>query len=277
MSSDSNGTKPESLAAGPPSGVTGRTTVRAPSAWGAVRDAIAAVHNLEALLRRSSVDNGIILDLMPELRTGANVLRAAFERSLTAEPAAAKVGEHGQLTVDRFDALLEAIATTPDDRALHADQADALADELEAAADLLALLDRAAAPVSTEVSLDLVAREAGRMSGTARGREMIIQFDEAIPDCLVTTDPYLLGPVLSLLVARVHAAGTHAIVLRARSSPRAQFVVEPAQLSDAALPTLSLRVTLWFPASENAVQRLAEQIGATLELEEHRGSIVLAV
>jgi hypothetical protein len=276
MSSESNGHKPESLAAGPPSGVTGRTSVRAASAWGAVRDAIAAVHNLEALLRRSSVESGIILDLMPELHTSANVLRAAFELSIGAEPAATRVGEQGRLTVDGLDALLQGIVAAPDDRAVHADRADALADELEAGADLLALLDRAAAPIATEVSLDLVAREAGRMSGTARGREMIIQFDEAIPDCLVTTDPYLLGPILSLLVARVHASGTHAIVLRARSSPRARFMVEPAQLADAALPTLSLRVTLWLPASEGAVQKLADQIGATLELEDRRGSIVLA-
>jgi pyruvate/2-oxoglutarate dehydrogenase complex dihydrolipoamide acyltransferase (E2) component len=277
MSSESNGHKPDSLAAGPPSGVAGRTSARAPSAWGAVRDAIAAVHNLEALLRRASVESGVILDLMAELHTSAGVLRAAFERSLAAEEAVAKVGEHGRQTVDRLDELLEAIAAAPDDRAVHADKADRLADELEAAADLLALLDRAVAPVSTEVSLDLVAREAGRMSGTARGREMIVQFDEAIPDCLVTTDPYLLGPVLSFLVARIHAAGTHAIVLRARSSPRPHFLVERAELTDAALPTLSLRVTLWFAGAEGAVRRLAEQIGATLELEEHRGSIALPV
>ncbi len=185
------------------------------------------------------------------------------------------MGEHGQRTVDGFDALLDAIPASPSDRGLHADRADALADELEAAADLLALLDRAAAPASTEVSLDLVAREAGRMSGTPRGREMVIQFDEATPDCLVTTDPYVLGPILSLLVARVHAAGIHAVVLRARAAPHAQFIVEAAQLVDASLPTLALRVTPWLPASEVAVRRLAEQIGATLELDARQAIILL--
>ena len=254
--------------------MTSRTSARAPSAWGAVRDALAAVHNLEALLRSSSVQSRTILDLLHELRTSAGVLRAAFERSLGSEAAAA-VGEHGQRTVDGFDALLDAITAMPDDRAVHADRADELADELEAAADLLALLDRAAAPVSTEVSLDLVAREAGRMSGTPRGHEMVIQFDEATPDCLVTTDPYVLGPILSLLVARVHAAGIHAIVLRARATPHAQFIVEAAQLVDASLPTLALRVTPWLPASEVAVRKLAEQIGATLELDERQAVILL--
>jgi hypothetical protein len=275
MSSESNGDKPDSVAAGPPSGVTNRTSARAPSAWGAVRDALAAVHNLEALLRSSSVQSRTILDLLAELRTSAGVLRAAFERSVGTEATASSVGEQGRETVDGFDALLDAIAAVPEDRPTHADQAGAFADELEASADLLALLDRASAPVATEVSLNLVAREAGRMSGTARGHEMVIQFDEANPDCVVTTDPYVLGPILSLLVASVHATGVHALVLRARSTPSPQFIVEAAQLTDASAPTLSLRVTAWLPASGASARKLAEQIGATLELDGRQGSIVL--
>ena len=113
------------------------------------------------------------------------------------------------------------------------------------------------------------------MSGTARGHEMVIQFDEANPDCVVTTDPYVLGPILSLLVASVHATGVHALVLRARSTPSPQFIVEAAQLTDASAPTLSLRVTAWLPASGASARKLAEQIGATLELDGRQGSIVL--
>jgi hypothetical protein len=52
-------------------------------------------------------------------------------------------------------------------------------------------------------------------------------------------------------------------------------VVEAAQLEDAAAPTLSLRVTEWVPPSEVAVRRLAEQIGARLEVAGRRSSIVL--
>ena len=104
---------------------------------------------------------------------------------------------------------------------------------------------------------------------------MVVQFDEANPDCVVTTDPYVLGPILSLLVASVHATGVHALVLRARSTPSPQFIVEAAQLEDASAPTLSLRVTAWLPASDAAARQLAEQIGATLELDGRQGSIVL--
>jgi|CZKU01.1.fsa_nt_gi hypothetical protein len=278
MSSDSNEQKPDSTSI-PPSGVAYRTSARAPSAWGAVRDALAAVHNLVALLRSPSVQSRIILDLMPELKVGAGLLHAACEEAVGGDEATAQVGAHGVKTVDALDSLLAAIAATPTpssvDREAHANRAADLADELEGAADLLALLDRAAAPVATEVVLDLVAREAGRMSGTARGREMLVQFAGISPDCVVTTDPYILGPILSLLVASVHASGVNAIVLRARSSPRAHFLVEPARLEDAALPTLSLRVTRWIPPSEAALRRIAEQIGASLEIEGRRGSIVL--
>jgi hypothetical protein len=275
MSSDSNGRKPDSLAPAPPSGVAPRVSARAPSAWGAVRDALAAVHNLEALLRSASVPGRTILDLVPELRTSAGVLRMAFAPSLGVEPAATAVAVHGRGLVDGLDALLDSITSGPDEREVLADRAGSLADELEGSADLLALLDRAAAPVATEVSLDLVAREAGRMSGTPRGRAMVIQFDEASPDVVVTTDPYVLGPILSLMVASLHASGVHAIVLRARSSPRAEFIVEAAMFDDAALPTLSLRVTPWMAPSEVAVRRVAEQMGATLKLDDQRASIVL--
>jgi hypothetical protein len=274
MSSDRNGQKPDATSI-PPSGVAHRVSARAPSAWGAVRDALAAVHNLGALLRSASVQSRTILDLMPELRAGAGLLRAAFERALGGEEATARVGDDGIRTAERLDALLEAIARDPTDREALAGRAVSIADELEAAADLLALLDRAVAPVATEVGLDLVAREAGRMSGTARGREMIVQFEESGPECVVTTDPYILGPLLSLLVASVNAAGVHAIVVRARCTPRAQFIVEPALLEDAALPTLSLRVTRWVPPSEVALRRISEQIGATLEVESRRAAIVL--
>jgi hypothetical protein len=65
-------------------------------------------------------------------------------------------------------------------------------------------------------------------------------------------------------------------VLRAQSAPEPRFVVDAARLEDAPLPTLSLRVSAWLPPSDAAVRRLAEQIGAKLELEAGRGSIALS-
>jgi hypothetical protein len=275
MASESNGQKPDSAA--PNSGVVNRVSARAPSAWGAVRDALAAVHNVAALLRNEGVSHRTILDLVPELRSSAGELRAAFERPAT-DAATTEVGEYGAGLVTQLDGLLDAVAAAGDEsteRSTQAGQAGALATDLEACADLLALLDRAAAPVPTEVSLNLIAREAGRMSGTARGREMIVQFQEASPDCAISTDPYVLAPVLSLLSACTHAAGVNAVVLRAQSTPEPGFVTEAAEMADAALPTLALRVTSWVPPSASAARRVAERIGAVIDLQGKRCTIVL--
>jgi hypothetical protein len=235
------------------------------------------MHNVAALLRNEGVPHRTILDLLPELRSSGAELRAAFERPVT-DAAATEVGVYGSGLVAQLNALLDAVAAAGDasnERAAQAAQAATLATDLEACADLLALLDRAGAPVTTEVSLNLIAREAGRMSGTARGREMIVQFQEASPDCVISTDPYVLAPVLSLLSACAHAAGVHAVVLRAHSLPKPGFVTEAAQMADAALPTLALAVTSWVPPSPSAARRVAEQIGATIDLAGKRCSIQL--
>ena len=87
------------------------------------------MHNLEALLRSSSVQSPTILDLMTELKSSASVLRGAFERAIGTDAAASEVGELGRVTMDGFDALLEAMATVPADRVAHAAQARDFADE----------------------------------------------------------------------------------------------------------------------------------------------------
>ena len=144
MSSENNGHKPDSQEPGPSSGTTSRLSARAPSAWGATRDALAAVHNLDALLRSGSVLYRTILDLLPELRAGAGVLRDAFERARAGEgvtgQAARDVGEYGVDRVNELVRLLDATALAEEERDDLADRARTLADELEAAADLLALL-----------------------------------------------------------------------------------------------------------------------------------------
>jgi hypothetical protein len=275
MASESNGQKPDSTA--PHSGVVHRVSARVPSAWGAVRDAVSAVHNVAALLRNEGVPHKTILDLVPELRSSAGELRAAFARSAT-DAAAAEVGEYGAGLVGQLDALLDAFVAAGEastDRASQAATASTLAMDIEACADLLALLDRAAAPVATEVSLNLIAREAGRMSGTGRGRETIVQFKEASPDCVISTDPYVLAPLLSLLTACTHASGVHALVLRAESTPEPAYVTEAAEMIHASLPTLALRLTSWVPPSAAAARRVAERIGATVELQEKSCRIVL--
>jgi hypothetical protein len=236
------------------------------------------VHNLETLLRSDRVSSGTISDLVPELRTSAGVLRQAFDQARNADDAAAAVGAHGGQAVDAIERLLHDAESQQEPREELADRARLLKDELEASASLLALLERAAAPSTTEVSVDLLVRETSRLGGSGHGHELAVHFDEADPDGLVTTDPYVVGPLIALLVASVDAAGATAVVVRARCvPPPATFVVEAAGPSDGRHPLLSMRVMPNVPPTEQVARRVAKQIGAVLEWAVLRGSIALPI
>jgi hypothetical protein len=250
--------------------------LRAPSAWGAVRDALAAVFNLETLLKNAGVPDKTILDVLPEIHSSAALLRGAFEARTMADKAIADAATHGRARLNDLDAVLAAIAAGDTDRAGLIARLGAAADQLEASSELLALLERAGKPSVTEVGLDLVAREAGRLStASRRGGVLRVRFDEASPDPLVTADPYVLGSLLSLVVACVHHAGVESIVVRAQPAPTAGFVVEGAGDADGALPTLAMRVMPWIPPTEGAACAIGERFGATVELHGARATIRL--
>lgn len=272
MSSESNGRKPDSPerrdASSAPAGV------RAASAWGLPRGALAAVHNLEALLRSAAVPKKTILDLVPELRSSAEALRQVVDGARNEQGAKGEVGAYGAARVFELDRLLDEVEAEPSrDRHELARRAGGLASELEAVIDLLALLDLAEAPMATEVGLDFVAREVGRTSGTARGREVVVAFDGANPDRVVLVDPYALGGLLALLVACVQSSRAEVLVLRARGGGQARFVVESMLPGDEHLPTFSIRIMRKIEPSERAARQVARQLGAALELVEGRGSI----
>jgi hypothetical protein len=274
MSSESNGHKPDSQEPGPSSGTASRQSGRAPAAWGATRDALAAVRNLEALLRSSSVLYRTIRDLLPELRASAGALREAFEQAQSLAGAGRQVGGYGVDRVSALERLLDAVGLGDEERDDLAAQAHALADEIDATTDLAALLERAAEPAPTEVSVDRVLREALRLSGSGRGQEITLRFDEAAPDCAVVADPYLLGSVLSLLVGAVHAAGCVSIVVRARClADEATFTVEEARPDEAPHVSLSMRGLPSVPPTVETMRSVARSIGATLDLQGARGSV----
>jgi hypothetical protein len=284
MSSEQNGRKPDTTEPPPPSREqTRHPSSRAASIWGAARDSLAAVRNLDALLR-SSVPYSTIRDLLPELRTSAGVLRDVFVRA--AEPAdpsdapdhaLVAVGAYGQERAKEFDELLDGTADPDADRNELAQRTRILADELEASADLLSLLERAAAPVVTEINVVRIAHETGRMSGASgRGRVVVVRFQEEGPDCVVRGDPYLVGSLLALVTACVDVEGLGPLSLRVRCDPpHAEFVIEASTPADAGLPTIPIRVMVKIPPTEAAVRRLAERVGASLELGGGRGTVTL--
>jgi hypothetical protein len=278
MSSESNGRKPESQQPERPSGVGTRLSARAPSAWGAVRDALASLHNLDALLRSTNVLYKTIRDLLPELRVSAGVLGEVFERAqASGDEVTVAVGDQGIARIEDLAKLLDATAMAEDERDDLAKRARDLADELEAAADLLALIERAGEPVATDVSLHLVVQETGRLVGGNKGREVHARMDTTEPDANVHADPSLLSKLLTLLVGHVATASGADVVIRARvcTGGGGLITVEQASPADAALELTTLRVLPTLRATIRASRRVAQQIGTTLEVEPRRAVLRL--
>jgi hypothetical protein len=268
MSSESNDHKPDPAEPGPPSGTKPRLSARAPSAWGAVRDAVSAVHNLGALLRSTSVKYKVIRDLLPELRSSAAVLLELFAPAAGADDDASReVGAYGLACGRELVELLDATDLANDERDDLTIRALRLAGELEASSDLLALLDRAAAPAPTNVTLRLVVHETRRLWGGTRGSEIAVRLDDSAPDASIDVDPYVVGPLLSLVLALVRAAGAGDVVLRPSGSGQgATLAVEPAGPADVGLPTVAVRVLPPVPPAETTARQVAATIGAVLEL-----------
>src|ERR1700733_14834981 len=74
------------------------------AAWGKVRDALAAVHNLETLLKSPRVGAGVLAGLLPELHASCVALRDAF----ATEDGDAKA-ERAAFAYERLDALEQAM------------------------------------------------------------------------------------------------------------------------------------------------------------------------
>jgi hypothetical protein len=214
------------------------------------------------------VPHRTILDLLPELRSSADVLRCAFASAPGKEPATTAVSQYGGGRVDELVRLLDESGAPDGDRDALAQRAHSLADELEASADLLALLERASAPVATEVNVGLIVRETARMSGSASGRQIKIRFQEPEPRCVVTTDPYVVGSLLLLAVSGVMSSGADSVAVRVGSSPgELVLTVEAAGAGDMQLPPLAMHVLPAVPPTEQAAARVAAQIGGRLDVD----------
>ncbi len=268
MSSESNDHKPESVEPGPPSGLKARQSARAPSTWGAVRDAVSSVHNLGALLGRSGVLYKVIRDLLPELRSSATVLRELFTVATEGEDEASReVRAYGMLSAGRLEELLDATDLANDERDDLSARALVLAGQLEASSDLLALLDRASNPVPTSVSVRLMVRETGRLWGGTRGGEVVVRLDDATPDASIDVDPYVVGPLLSIVLGLAHAAGAGDMVLHVTGSgAAATLTVDPSGPDEERLKTVSVRILPSVPPAEKTARQVASRIGAVLEL-----------
>lgn len=262
----------------PDSGKAVRKSAQAPSAWGAVRDAIASLYNLATLLASAHVEQETIAVLLPEIRASADVIRDGFEAALaggdeTARSMVEYAGGRMALLAQLLDETARA-APQGASRAALAQRATRLAGEIESCADLLALIERAASAVPTEVSVDLLVREARNLSASVR-RPAVVVFVDCTDECTVAADPHVLVPLLGLVVAFV-ACGTGKTVVRsACDASHGRLVVQPATEADAHLGTLELRVPTCLEPAPAVARAVAARIGARLDLDPARCTIEL--
>jgi hypothetical protein len=232
-----------------------------------VRDALAAVRNLETLLRSTTVRYTVIQSLLPELGSSAALLRETFEQASSNDSdVTVEVGRYGEKRVADLQALLDGVAAGGIDRDDVAAQAGGLADGLQATADLLALLERAASPAPTTVSVQLIVRELARPSGTARAHEIAVRLEEGTPDFAVDADPYVVGGLLSLVFALVRSAGAEKAILRAETGDGPAVVIEGVPSFDNALRILTFQVLPPVEPSAAVARKVASRIGIALEL-----------
>jgi hypothetical protein len=114
----------------------------------------------------------------------------------------------------------------------------------------------------------LIVRETGRLWGGTRGGDIAVRFDDSQPDRSIEVDPYVVGPLLSLVLGLARASGAGDVVVRASGTETEGILtVEPAGPDDAGFKTVSVRILPCVPPAEKAVRHVASRIGAVLEVD----------
>ncbi len=248
------------------------------SAWGRTRDALAAVHNLETLLRSPRVGASTLAALLPELVGSCVVLRAAFDgaESLARTELAAYANER-LLVLEH--ALNEAGAGGLETRArLALEQVvSSVLSELDAAVDLLDLSERAHGASVGELSLAELTRAALGMVGSSppSAEGVLVRVDTEDAACVVLADPHVVARVLGGAIVRVRAAGVRDIVVRARCEARAvTLTVAPAPADGATGSPVTTRVMRRIPPTDAILEDAVTAIGGRLAAGER--SVVLS-
>jgi hypothetical protein len=218
---------------------------------GLVRDALAVIANVESMLRskrESSFDD--------ELGLALEGLRAAFA------PAPDALRAFAGARVDSMDA---AIASRDPDAIRKA------ANDLETAAGLLELIERAAEPGALEVSCATLAEQALQLAWSIRSQSAFgVHVRAAAADCSVTCDPHVVARMLAMAISAVHEV-TPAVVVRTLVEDGAG-VIEVTALSDddAGARVMQTRLIPRIAESDALLTTAAKAAGIGLVVEQGR-------
>jgi hypothetical protein len=253
--------------------------MRSPSehvAWGAVRDAITAIHNLEALLKSPRVGTRVLAGVLHEFLEGVNVLRGAFTQA--ASEARSEATAHARKTLselargrlDELERTMQRAMTSDFDargRLALEQVVTRVSIDLDAAAELLDLSDRAEHAMETEILLEELAKVSLRGGGYGTDREIPVRLDQRGERCLLRADPHVCKRLVAFAIARVHAAGAPEVSIRVRAAVEvAHIEIAPTAPSERALAPTPLRLVRRIEPTDLVVEAaaLAAAIGLSV-------------
>jgi hypothetical protein len=239
-------------------------------AWGPVRDAITAIHNLETLLKSPRVGTKVLAEVLHEFLNGVTVLREAFAKaahSAKGEPSLAARGALAEFTRARLDELersmRQGMTTDFDARGrLGLEQVVIrVSVDLDAAAELLDLSERSEHVVETELSLEELARVSIRPARVG-DREIALRLVKHEGDCVLRADPHVFKRLVAFAVARVHAQGALEPTIRVHGDEECACIeVGPMRPGEASIPVTRTRLVRRIDPTDAIVEAAAESAG----------------
>lgn len=235
---------------------------------GRVRDALAALGNVEAVLR--SRRHAPAPDELDELRRALAWLREAFAASAHEAPDGQRAARE---TLEAFAAervsLVESALATPS--APDPDRLAAAAVDLDAAAGLLELAERAVEGAAVEVSIATLAEQALQLSWTMRAHGALgVHVIPSETDCSVSCDPQVIARVLAIAVSAVHERAA-AVTVRTHVEDGAGVIEvagrAPDDLGGALMQT---RLVRRVAPTDAVVVAAARAAGITVAVEDER-------
>ncbi|MFO0676735.1 MAG: hypothetical protein U0169_09380 [Polyangiaceae bacterium] len=175
-----------------------------PTARGAVRGALVAIHNLTTLLESPRVARATVDEVLPEALAGAHTLRTVFlDAGLT--PAKRGLAEFVNAILERFEATASDFRSSSrgvKERLAFERLANVSAHELDVAGELLELSCRTADPQATHLAADDVLRDAlSSAFEFVAPTNAIAYVTRTLEGCSVYADPLVLRRLFALVVA----------------------------------------------------------------------------
>ncbi len=236
-----------------------------------MRDALAALRNLETLLKSPRVGPQIYFDLFPELFVGLESLRAAFmadPRTTIPDGPRDALRPFALEKLDRVERSMRAAQTERGARGrlLLERELGAVMTELDACVELLDLTERAACLSPTELSLGelvRVALEQGAGISPVFAADVFV--DLPATECGMEADAHVTMRLVALAVSSVYANREAPVAVVAECEPElARITIRPARPEDARRATVRTRIVPRVPPTDTVFGAVVTAMGGSL-------------